>query len=200
MTAEMMYLVLAGLGVLILLLVVMGILRMSRSRKLRQQFGPEYEETVRAAGHKSVAERDLEDRRRMMKKVDVRELDPAERQAFAERWRALQIEFVDRPRHAVEGADKLVTEVMRAKNYPEGDFEKRLAAASVTHPTVVSDYRDARLVADRTRAGEATTEEMRRSLVCYRNLFQELLGVDEVPATELRQAGPPVAPPRETRR
>src|SRR5207245_523828 len=102
----------------------------------------------------------------------------------ATRWRHLQIEFVDRPRQAVEGADKLVTAVMRAEGYPEGDFDQRLADASVDHPQVISDYRTARRIADRSRAGEATTEELRRSLVLYRSLFQELLGIDEVPPVE----------------
>jgi hypothetical protein len=35
-----------------------------------------------------------------------------------------------------------------------------------------------------SRRGLASTEELRRSLVCYRNLFQALLGIDEVPPME----------------
>jgi len=195
-TPQTTYLLIAVLAAVIVLLLAWALVRWSRSRSLRKQFGPEYDHTVHATGDRAAAERELEHRRKVVAKADLRELDPTERREFAERWRRLQIEFVDRPRQAVEGADTLVTEVMRAKRYPEGDFENRLAAASVEHPTVVSDYRDARAIAERSRRGEATTEEMRRSLVCYRNLFQELLGIDEVPTAEVR----PVAPPREVQR
>ena len=94
------------------------------------------------------------------------------------------MDFVDRPRQAVEGADKLVTAVMVARGYPAGDFEQRLADASVEHARLVPDYREARQIAERSRRGEASTEELRRSLVCYRNLFQALLGVEEVPPME----------------
>jgi len=185
----------AGLAAIVVLLLVVALVRWNRSRSLRRQFGPEYDHTLETAGGGAAAERDLERRRQLGKHADLRELDEVERRQFADRWRRLQIDFVDRPRQAVEGADRLVTEVMRAKNYPEGDFEQRLAAASVNHPDVVSDYREARNIAERSRRGEATTEELRRSLVCYRNLFQQMLGIDEVPAAEVR----PVAPPQERR-
>ena len=43
------------------------------------------------------------------------------------------------------------------------------------------DYSLARQIAERSRRGEASTEELRQAVVCYRNLFQEMLGVEEVP-------------------
>jgi len=192
---QTMYLLIAGLAAIVVMLLVFALVRWNRSRSLRRQFGPEYDRTLQTTGGRAAAERDLAHRRKVVEKADLRDLDDSERRSFAERWQRLQLDFVDRPRQAVEGADRLVTDVMRAKNYPEGDFEQRLSAASVNHPDVVSDYRDARDIAERSRRGEATTEELRRSLVCYRNLFQEMLGIDEVPAVDVR----PVAPPPEKR-
>jgi len=51
---------------------------------------------------------------------------------------------------------------------------------SVDHPHLVSNYRAARELADRHRRGQATTEDLRRALVFYRGLFDELLEVQEV--------------------
>jgi hypothetical protein len=137
---------------------------------------------VEEAGKRSLAERELERRRERVEKLSLRDLSDEERRDFGARWRRLQADFVDQPRQAVEAADKLVTAVMLARGYPGGDFEQRVADASVDHGRLIPDYREARQVAERSRRGEASTEELRRSVVCYRNIFQELLGVEEVPA------------------
>jgi hypothetical protein len=114
-----------------------------------------------------------------LKDVELRELDAKEKRELAERWRGIQVDFVDRPKQAVEAADKLVTETMRRCGYPEGDFPQRLADASVEHPDVANDYREARRIAELNRQRGASTEALRQAMVCYRNLFQALLGVEE---------------------
>ena len=172
------------LAAVVVLVLAVALWRWSRSRALRRQFGPEYDHTLETAGKKSAAERELLERRDRVKKLELRELSDEEKRDFGARWRRLQVDFVDRPREAVEGADKLVTEVMVARGYPKGDFEQRLADASVEHARVAPDYREARQIAERSKRGLATTEELRRSLVNYRNLFQALLGIDEVPPVE----------------
>ena len=169
------------------LAIVWLVWRGARSRRLRQQFGPEYQQTLRETGDRRAAERELEHRRHRIEKLDLRELDHEERREFGNRWRRIQVDFVDRPKEAVEAADKLVTEVMLARGYPAGDFRQRVADASVGHADVTADYRDARAIAEKSRRGQATTEELRRSLVCYRNIFQEMLGVEEVPPVEARE-------------
>jgi hypothetical protein len=163
--------------------------RSAKSRRLRRQFGPEYEQTLREAGDRRAAERELEHRRHRIEKVTLRQLDREERREFGNRWRGIQTDFVDRPKAAVEAADKLVTEVMLARGYPGGDFRQRVADASVDHADVTADYRQARAIAEKSRRGQATTEELRQSLVCYRNIFQEILGIEEVPPVE----APPTA-------
>jgi hypothetical protein len=174
----------AVLAAVVVLVLAVALWRWSRSRTLRRQFGPEYDHTLEAAGKRSLAERELLERRHRVEKLSLHDLSAEQKRDFGTRWRALQVDFVDRPRQAVEGADKLVTAVMVARGYPRGDFEQRLADASVEHAPLVPDYRQARQIAERSRRGEASTEELRQSLVCYRNLFQALLGVDEVPPVE----------------
>ena len=177
---------LALVAVAAILLVGLLLWRNARSRRLQKQFGPEYEQTLREAGDRRAAERELEHRRHRLEKVQLRELDREERREFGNRWRRIQVDFVDRPREAVEAADKLVSEVMLARGYPAGDFRQRVADASVDHADVTADYRQARTIAEKSRRGQATTEELRQSLVCYRAIFQELLGMEEVPPMDAR--------------
>jgi hypothetical protein len=183
MSEVTLILLLAGL-VLAGALLAWMVWRGSKSRRLRRQFGPEYEQTLRETGSRSAAERELEHRRHRIDRVTLRDLDREERREFGNRWRRIQVDFVDRPREAVEAADNLVSEIMLARGYPAGDFRQRVADASVGHAEVTADYRQARAIAEESRQGRATTEELRRSLVCYRNIFQEMLGIDEVPPVE----------------
>ena len=175
------YILIAAVALLVVALIAVALWSAGRSRRLRRQFGPEYDRTVETAGKRRLAERELEARRQRIDKLELRELDAEERREFGSQWRRLQVDFVDRPKQAVEGADKLVTAVMLARGYPGGDFEQRAADVSVDHSRLIPDYRQARQIAERSRRGEASTEELRQAVVCYRNLFQEMLGVEEVP-------------------
>jgi hypothetical protein len=58
-----------------------------------------------------------------------------------------------------------------------GDFESRAADISVDHPEVVAHYRAAQAIAERDKRGEADTEELRKAVVHYRALFDELLEI-----------------------
>lgn len=88
----------------------------------------------------------------------------------------MQVRFVDAPAQAVTEADHLVQQVMRDRGYPVDDFDTRADAVSVDHPHVVENYRVAHGVWAANERGEATTEDLRQSLVHYRSLFEELLG------------------------
>jgi hypothetical protein len=76
-------------------------------------------------------------------------------------------------------ADQLVRELMAKRGYPMADFERRAADISVDHPNVVAAYRAAQEIAARDERGEADTEELRKAVVHYRTLFDELLGVPD---------------------
>jgi hypothetical protein len=162
--------------VVVLLLVVAALLvpRM-RSRRLQQQFGPEYDRTVDSAGDRRAGERDLQERAQERKELEIRSLDPGARNAYAQRWRTVQERFVDSPNQAVGDADVLVEEVMRDRGYPVGDFEQQARIVSVDHAGVVSEYHAAHEISLRNERGEASTEQLREAMVHYRTLFAELL-------------------------
>jgi FtsZ-interacting cell division protein ZipA len=171
--------------IVVIALLVAGLLvmRQRRSQQLQEGFGPEYERTVEErGGDRRAAEAELQERRQRRDQFEVRELDPAARDRYGERWRAAQRRFVDEPGPAVGEADALVMEVMRDRGYPVADeFEQRAADVSVDHPQVVEHYRAAHGISARATAGEASTEDLRQAMVHFRALFVDLLGTDERP-------------------
>jgi hypothetical protein len=54
-------------------------------------------------------------------------------------------------------------------------FEQRAEIVSVDHPTVVQNYRTAHEISLRQERGRASTEDLRKAMVHYRSLFDELL-------------------------
>jgi hypothetical protein len=153
-----------------------------RSRRLREQFGPEYKHAVRQYGDVRKAETELAAREKRVRGLEIRSLTQEERSNFAEVWKTTQARFVDEPSKAVGEADGLIKEVMQTRGYPVGDFDQRAADISVDHPNVVTNYRAGREIAARNKSGEATTEDLRQAMVHYRSLFEELMEVEE-PAT-----------------
>jgi hypothetical protein len=67
---------------------------------------------------------------------------------------------------------------MRDRGYPVDDFESQSELVSVDHPDVVQNYRDAHGVYTKTTTGEASTEDLRRAVISYRVLFEELIADD----------------------
>ncbi|MCC6857266.1 MAG: hypothetical protein IT158_01825 [Bryobacterales bacterium] len=151
-----------------------------RSLKLRSRFGPEYDRAVRTTGSRRRAETDLEKRARRVEHFQIKPLPPSERDRYIDAWRMDQARFVDDPQASVLEADRLVTEVMRARGYPMADFDRRAEDLSVDHPRVVDNYRNACAIAEKARRGDADTEELRRAMKYYRSLFDELLETEEV--------------------
>jgi hypothetical protein len=151
-----------------------------RSLRLRSRFGPEYERTVRETGDRRRAETELERREHRVERLHIQALSSGDRDRYLAAWRADQARFVDDPAGAVTEADRLVQDVMKTRGYPVADFDQRVEDISVDHPHLVQNYRAAREMAARHRRGEATTEDLRRALVYYRGLFDELLEVQEV--------------------
>jgi len=174
---------------IVLIVLVVGALilaRQRRSQQLQEGFGPEYARTVEErGGDRKEAEAELLERRQRRDQFEIRDLEPAARDRYAERWRAAQRRFVDQPGPAVGEADALVMEVMRDRGYPVADeFDQRAADISVDHPEVVEHYRAAHGISGRATAGEASTEDLRQAMVHFRELFVELLGEDDEPRTE----------------
>ncbi len=170
-----------GAAVVVLALHAIWLMQQRRRTHLRQRFGPEYERSLQQHGSATVAERDLDARERRVAKLDIRPLSREQTAHFSQEWLLTQQRFVDNPGDAVNDADRLVGEVMRARGYPMADFEQRAADISVDHPQVVSNYRAARGIVDRHSRGDATTEDLRQALVHYRELFADLLDLQREP-------------------
>jgi hypothetical protein len=146
-----------------------------RRERLRTQFGPEYERTLRETGDVRRAESLLEGRAKRVGKYQIRPLSPDESQRFGLAWRRLQSRFIDDPSGAVREADTVVTELMTLRGYPMTEFDRRAEDLSVDHADVVDHYRQAHAIAVRDASNSASTEDLRQAVVYYRALFEELL-------------------------
>lgn len=153
--------------------------RTGRSRRLKRRFGPEYDRTVSDAPNRREAEAMLAERERRRDELEIRPLAPAARERYAGEWRAVQARFVDDPAGAVGEADALVRQVMADRGYPTDDFETRADLVSVDHPVVIENYRAAHGIHEAYGRGDAGTEDLRRAMVHYRALFEELLETRE---------------------
>jgi len=170
------WIILAGIAVLALIAITAWLIyKKKQSRRLKERFGPEYGRSVDELGSRTKAESELKAREKRIERIDILPLTPSEAARFSQTWNALQGRFVDNPKGVVVQADQLVRELMLKRGYPMGDFERRAADISVDHAAVVEHYRAAQAIAVRDKRGEADTEELRKAVVHYRSLFDELL-------------------------
>ena len=170
------------LGVVVaaaLVLVGAWFYRRKHSHKLQERFGSEYGRTVNELGSRTKGESELKAREKRVERLEILPLAPPEAARFSEAWQALQGRFVDNPKGVVVQADQLVRELMEKRGYPMGDFERRAGDISVDHPEVVANYRAAQAITVRDQRGSADTEDLRKAVVHYRALFNELLEVRE---------------------
>jgi hypothetical protein len=155
--------------------------RKRRTERLQAQFGSaEYNRTIRAGGSRRQAEASLDKRSERVDNLNIRPLAPGDRARFVESWARVQARFVDGPGGAVTEADQLFNDVMSTRGYPMSDFEQRAADISVDHPLVLDNYRAAHQGALRQTRGEASTEDLRKAMIHYRTLFEELVREPEV--------------------
>jgi len=151
-----------------------------RSNQLRARFGPEYQRTVEGVeGSTRKAEAELAERQRRVEALSIRPLNRDEHDRFVAEWRQVQADFVDSPDDAIGRADDLLGRVMSTRGYPVNDFERAAADLSVDHPVVVQHYRTAHEIALRQGRGDTDTEALRKAMIHYRELFDEL--VEELP-------------------
>jgi hypothetical protein len=167
--------------VVVVLLVVAGVAALvvarqrQHRRQLAEQFGPEYERRVAETGDRKAVEQELKERKERHDQLELRALDPGERDRFQADWLAIQRGFVDDPGGSVEHADALVVTIMRSRGYPVEDGRQRADDLSVAHPDVVEHYREARRIASANRDGQASTEDLRSAVTAFRSLVDALL-------------------------
>ena len=145
-------------------------------RKLQQRFGPEYDRAVAEQPNRGAAEQELRGREQRHAELELRDLSPQDQQRYVAQWQRIQGEFVDDPHASTRAADALITDVMRDRGYPTGDFEERVDTLSVEHARTLDHYRNAHDIAAADGRGEASTEQLRQALVHYRALAGDLLG------------------------
>ena len=169
------------IGAVVALAVIWFVARQARTRALQRDFGPEYDRTMARAGDRGAAESDLRERRERVDALDLRPLSKSDHDRFASEWTKVQAAFVDTPAEAVGEADQLIQQVMTTRGYPVQDFDRRAADVSVEHPDVVENYRSAHSIAlkEAREDTDANTEALRKAMVYYRSLFEELLVVDD---------------------
>ena len=180
-TIPLQWIIVAGVVVIALLALAAWFFsqKKKQSARLQQRFGAEYDRTVGELGGRTKAESELKAREERVEHLTITPLAPAEAARFSQAWNALQGRFVDNPKGVVLQADQLIRELMLKRGYPMGDFERRAADISVDHPAVVENYRAAQAIAAHDERGEADTEELRKAVVHYRVLFDEMLEVRE---------------------
>ncbi|MGX7950976.1 hypothetical protein ACWPM1_00270 [Tsuneonella sp. HG249] len=157
-------------------LVLWFLYRSRRTAALRERFGKdEYDRTRQTLGGRSKAEEALIEREKRVAALDLRPLGPAERERFSGEWHAAKARFVDDPATAVLEADRAIGGVMGARGYPVDDFDARYESLTVDHGEVARHYRAGHDIADKQKAGQATTEDLRQAMIHYEALFDELV-------------------------
>jgi hypothetical protein len=160
------------------LLVWLGLTRLRRRQQLRDRFGPEYDKALDDGENRRTAERELSEREKRHEQLDITPLSPAARDDYAQQWTMVQTRFVDRPDVAVAEADRLVVVVMGERGYPTEDYQQQVTDLSVEHAKTLGHYRSAHDIKTRHDEGQVSTEELRKAMVHYRSLFEDLLDAD----------------------
>jgi len=166
--------------VLVIVAAVLLAVRASRRKQLQEKFGPEYDRVVADADSRTEAERELRDREKRHAELELKPLSAESKARYSVAWEEVQIQFVDAPETAVSTADELTTRLIAERGYPTGDYDDQLATLSVQHARTLEHYRDAHAISERSKTGEASTEDLRQALVHYRALFADLLGENPV--------------------
>jgi len=142
-------------------------------KRLQQRFGPEYDRTVAEKDSPRAAQRELAERERRHKELDIRPLSTSARERYVREWAQVQEKFVDEPAPAVAEADQLLTSLMAERGYPTEGYEQQVADLSVRHAKTLEHYRAAHTT--QQKPDGASTEDLRDAMVRYRTVFEDLL-------------------------
>jgi len=126
-------------------------------------------------------ERELEPMAHSLGSFTVKPLPSVEAARFSVEWREVQQRFTADPRAAIADADHLAQDVLEARGYVVAGAE--LQTARVSDPVVKEDYCRAHRISQANDRGKAGTAELRRALVHYRSLFEDLLDTEEAVLT-----------------
>ena len=161
--------------VLVLLAVVAAMVSMRISRRTTERaiHGAEYDQLADEIGPRK-AQAEFAKRRQRVDGLGIKPLSDERRAAYTGQWDIAQEQFVDNPAQSVRAAAAMIAAVTADRGYEVTDHEQLLTDLSVYHGRYLDGYRQARTTA--ARAGQASTEALRRALISYRVLFFDLLG------------------------
>ncbi len=165
--------VVAGLVVIVAAAIVASV---QNQRRLRRRFGPEYDRLVEEHGSKRAAAGELARRKERAEKLDIRPLSEEKRRHYSAQWEAIQADFVDRPREALQAASALLISVMNDRGYPTEDYGQIQADLSVDHARTLGRLRKAHDISARADSDSTSTEDLRQSMVHYGAVFEDLVG------------------------
>lgn len=120
--------------------------------------------------------RDRTDRASHADSFQVRDLSKDQKERYAGEWERIETRFVERPTAAVMEADELMQEILRQKGYPVRAFDRLLEDIAVQQPELVDDFRASHEVIDSDKPSDLTTEQLRKAMLHYRNLYDRLVG------------------------
>jgi hypothetical protein len=167
------------------ILVVLAIAAARRKRRtehLQERFGPEYDRTVSSEGRRG-AERQLHDVEQEHEQLDIRPLTPAARDRYVAEWQQVEARFVNDPEDAARSAERVVHRVLDDRGYPtDADTEHKAAHMAADHPDVVERYRHGQAMLD-ANGGEHGTENLRKAMIDFRAVFEELVVVEQPQTT-----------------
>ena len=175
MDSSTLTLIVIAAAIVLLGVVLWAAMQKRRTNTLRSQFGDEYDRTVESEGKRAKAEAALEERAERVAKLEIRPLDPRERDAAIKDWRETKALFVDSPVEAVHRADRVLADIMAARGYPMADFDRRFEDLSVDHGEVARHYRDGHALVVNHGKGQGSTEDLRQAMIHFEALFDDLV-------------------------
>jgi type II secretory pathway pseudopilin PulG len=155
-----------------------------RQEEAHQEYGAEYERAREEQGSDKKAESELRERREKVES-EIQPLSDESSRKYAEQWEEVERTFVDDPSGALDGADRLVAEIMEERNFPTGSRDEASKSLGVMHSDVVEDFREAQRVhqgATRSSDKESSNEDsggedlekMREAIKKYRSVYERL--------------------------
>lgn len=172
-------LIIVLIAVVVIAAIVIALAAASKSRQrsaLRNQYGSEYDRTVRDKDSQRGAVKDLKARNERREQLDITPLSPAAVERYRTEWRMLQERFVDAPAESVAMAHTLLTSAMSDRGYPTSEQDERMSLLSVDHADVVDHYRKGATTEQRWRdSGSTDTEDLRQAMQHYRAVFDRVV-------------------------
>lgn len=154
-----------------------------RSQRLRRRFGPEYDRVVSGKEDRRAAEKELADREKRHAQLDLHPIPQADHEKYRRELARIQERFVDAPAESVAEAERLVNIVVADLGYPAEGYDRQLADLSVEHGRAVEHYRSAH---DMHARSDASTDDLRKAMVSYRHVLDDLL--DHKPRKAVQRA------------